>query len=124
MDIWFRTQAANARFGTLAKVRELMEHATFSNTNPNKMRALVAAYCMGNSVNFHDRSGDGYQFLADEVLRTDVLNPQLASRLITPLTRWKRYDERRQPLMLKALQRIQENKLSRDLYEVVNKSMV
>lgn len=124
MDIWFRTQAANARFGTLAKVRELMEHVTFSNTNPNKMRALVAAYCMGNSVNFHDRSGDGYQFLADEVLRTDALNPQLASRLITPLTRWKRYDERRQPLMLKALQRIQENKLSRDLYEVVNKSMV
>ncbi len=123
MDMWFSCQAGNARFGTLHKVRELMVHPRFDKKNPNKMRALVSAYCGRNLVNFHDISGAGYEFLADEVVRVDALNPQLASRLITPLTRWKRYDETRKGLMQKALQRIQSHDLSKDLFEVVSKLM-
>ncbi len=123
MDLWFRTQAANPRFGTLARVQDLMQHSAFDSKNPNKMRSLVAAYCMANSVNFHDISGASYRFLADEVLRIDALNPQLASRLITPLTRWKRYDSVRSGLMQQTLAHIQSHKLSKDLYEVVSKSI-
>ncbi|CAM3635872.1 aminopeptidase N [Parendozoicomonas haliclonae] len=123
MNMWFSTQVTDSRFGTLAKVRELMEHPGFDKKNPNKMRSLVSGYCSGNLVNFHNISGESYEFLADEVIRIDALNPQLASRLINPLTRWKRYDEKRRELMLAALKRIQQQDLSKDLFEVVSKSL-
>ena len=123
MDMWFSAQSGCTRTGTLSKVRALMEHKAFDKKNPNKMRSVVSVFCGRNLVNFHDASGSGYEFLADEVIRVDALNPQLASRLITPLTRWKRYDEGRKTLMQKAMKRIQSHDLSRDVFEVVSKSM-
>ena len=67
--------------------------------------------------------GSGYRFLADQVIELDRLNPQIASRLLMPLTRWKRYDERRQALMREQLERIQAEPLSKDSFEVVSKSL-
>ena len=122
MDMWFSSQAMSAST-KLEKVKTLMEHSSFDKKNPNKMRSVVSAFCMRNMVNFHDLSGSGYEFLADEVIRVDALNPQLASRLINPLTRWKRYDETRKELMQKALKRIQGQELSTDIFEVVSKSL-
>jgi aminopeptidase N len=75
-------------------------------------------------VNFHAENGDGYAFLREVVSQLDKLNPQVASRMVNPLTRWKRYDKDRQHLMQKQLQLLlQENKLSNDLYELVYKSL-
>ncbi|MCL6272094.1 aminopeptidase N [Sansalvadorimonas sp. 2012CJ34-2] len=122
IDMWFSTQAACHHNG-LEKVKELMQHKAFDKKNPNKMRSLVGAFCGRNLVNFHDKSGSGYEFLADEVIRIDALNPQLAARLINPLTRWKRYDEERRELMQKVLKRIQQHELSSDIFEVVSKSL-
>lgn len=36
----------------------------------------------------------------------NALNPQIASRLLVPLTRWRKYDEARQALMRGELERI------------------
>ncbi len=122
IDMWFSTQAGSSH-SALEQVKALMTHKSFDNKNPNKMRSVVSVFCMRNLVNFHDISGSGYQFLADEVIRMDALNPQLAARLITPLTRWKRYDETRRGLMQKELKRIQGQELSSDIFEVVSKSL-
>jgi aminopeptidase N len=51
---WFTVQATAARAGTLARVQELMQHPAFDIRNPNKVRALIGAFCGGNPVNFHD----------------------------------------------------------------------
>ena len=52
------------------------------------------------------------------------MNPQLASRLCVPLTRWKRFNETRQQLMKAELQRlISLPKLSKDVSELVEKSL-
>ncbi|WP_281646210.1 aminopeptidase N [Parendozoicomonas sp. Alg238-R29] len=123
MDMWFAAQAGSPRTGKLEKIKELMEHKAFDKKNPNKMRSVVSVFCGRNLVNFHDLSGSGYEFLADEVIRVDTLNPQLAARLINPMTRWKRYDEKRRELMQKALKRIQSHDLSADIFEVVSKSL-
>ena len=123
MDLWFSSQASCPRSGTLARVEALMAHPAFDGKNPNKMRALIAAFCDGNLVQFHDRSGAGYALLEREVVRADAFNPQLAARLVTPLTFWKRYDKERQQLMRATLERLQGKELSRDLFEVVNKSL-
>jgi aminopeptidase N len=75
-------------------------------------------------VGFHSESGEGYRVLSDYVILLNRSNPQIAARQLTPLTRWRKYDARRQELMKNELRRImaQEN-VSRDVYEVLSKSL-
>ena len=121
---WFSVQATSPLPGTLKTVQQLMQHEAFDFNNPNKLRALVGSFAMRNPINFHERSGAGYRFLADQVIELNKRNPQIASRLLSPLSKWKKYDENRQTLMCDQLRRIQsEPKLSKDVYEVVSKSL-
>ena len=123
MDQWFQVQASRPHPDALARVKALMEHNGFSLKNPNKVRSLIGVYCNQNRVNFHSLDGHSYRFLADVVLELDRMNPQIASRLITPLTRWQKFDEQRQQLMQAELKRIAEADLSKDLFEVVSKAL-
>ena len=124
MDQWFSVQAACPLPGGLERVQALMQHPAFSLRNPNKVRALLGAFANQNLVNFHRADGAGYHFLAEQILQLDALNPQIAARLLTPLTRWRKYDPARQALMRGQLERIlQADGLSADAYEVVSKSL-
>lgn len=121
---WFSVQAISPRPGTLDHVRQLMTHEAFDMRNPNKVRSLISAFCNSNAVNFHHVSGAGYQFLADQVIVLNLANPQIASRLLTPLTRWRKYNADRQRMMKAQLQRIADQpELSKDVFEVVSKSL-
>lgn len=125
VDQWFIVQAVCQLPGALAQVKSLLAHSDFDIRNPNKVRSLIGAFCAQNHIGFHDASGEGYEFLADQVLILDKLNPQIASRLLTPLTRWRKFDAKRQALMQAQLQRIKaEGELSKDLFEVVEKSTI
>ncbi|WP_327438431.1 aminopeptidase N [Pseudomonas donghuensis] len=124
MDQWFSVQAASTLPGGLARVKALMQHPAFTMKNPNKVRALVGAFAGQNLVNFHAGDGSGYRFLADLVIELNALNPQIASRQLAPLTRWRKYDSARQALMKAELERIlASGSLSSDVYEVVSKSL-
>ncbi|WP_459206175.1 aminopeptidase N [Pseudomonas sp. MLB6B] len=124
MDQWFSVQAASTQPGGLARVKALMQHPAFTLKNPNKVRALIGAFAGQNLVNFHAPDGSGYRFLADLVIELNALNPQIASRQLAPLTRWRKYDAARQALMKGELQRILDSgALSSDVYEVVSKSL-
>ncbi|WP_036591779.1 aminopeptidase N [Oceanospirillum maris] len=123
MDQWFQVQASRPHPDALARVKALMEHSAFSLKNPNKVRSLISVYCNQNRANFHSIDGLSYQFLADVVLTLDEMNPQIASRLITPLTRWQKMDGKRQKLMQAELQRVAAANLSKDLFEVVQKAL-
>ncbi len=120
---WFQVQALCPQPGNLERVRKLMEHSAFSMRNPNKVRALVGAFCSANPINFHRADGAGYQLLLDVVAELNAANPQIASRLLTPLTRWRRYGARSEQ-MRAALESIAGlPSLSKDVYEVVTKSL-
>lgn len=124
VDQWFATQALSTAPGALQRVQALTEHEAFDARNPNKLRSVVGAFCGQNPVGFHAADGSGYAFLADWVIRLNSSNPQIGARLLTPLTRWQRYDASRQAKMRAALERIAaEDDLSRDIYEVVSKSL-
>jgi aminopeptidase N len=124
VDQWFATQALSTAEGTLDRVRSLEEHEAFDPRNPNKIRALIGAFCNQNPVCFHAADGSGYAFLADWVIRLDGRNPAMAARLLTPLTRWQRFDSDRRAKMRAALERIGESgDLSPDVYEVVSKAL-
>jgi aminopeptidase N len=124
MDQWFSVQAGSTLPGGLQRVRELMEHPAFNIKNPNKVRALIGAFAGQNLINFHAADGSGYRFLADRVIQLNGFNPQIASRQLAPLTRWRKYDSARQALMKAELERIRNSgELSSDVFEVVSKSL-
>jgi aminopeptidase N len=122
---WFAVQATDPKPGTLNKVLALMEHPAFDIVNPNKVRSVVGVFCAQNSINFHAEDASGYKFLADQVIDLDKSNPQMASRLVSGLSKWGSYSKIRQVQMLEQLNRIMDSgDLSADVYEVVSKSLV
>ncbi len=124
LDKWFTIQATSTRTDTLDRVRGLAEHPDFNLANPNRVRALVGAFCSGNQVRFHAASGEGYVFLADHVLALDASNPQVASRMASVFNDWRRYDEERQAAIQTQLERIAaRDALSKDVYEIVNRAL-
>ncbi|WP_058534434.1 aminopeptidase N [Legionella saoudiensis] len=124
LDKWFAIQATSELPDALERVRKLLQHPDFSIKNPNKVRSVIGAFCMANPRNFHAPDGSGYQFLAEMLVTLDKLNPQVAARMASPFTRWQRYDKPRQLLMHQQLEQLAKQSLSRDLAEVVSKSLV
>jgi aminopeptidase N len=125
LDKWFAIQATSPFEATYDSVSALASHADFTLRNPNRVRSLIGAFGMRNPAGFHRADGKGYAFLADFIMELDKLNPQVSARLLTPLTQWRRYDVARQEMMRGQLQRILDSgECSKDVYEVVSKSLV
>jgi aminopeptidase N len=124
LDKWFMLQATIAEDATLERVMRLMEHRAFSMSNPNRVRSLVGSFAMLNQRQFNAPDGSGYDFLADIVLRTDELNPQLAARLLTSFSSWRMMEKTRQSHAKNALLRIAgKPNLSRDVGDIVARSL-
>ncbi|HXC26766.1 MAG TPA: aminopeptidase N [Stellaceae bacterium] len=124
VDKWCAIQARSSLPGTINAVKALTRHSAFTRSNPNRLRALVGTFSAANQLYFHDASGAGYAFLADEVLTLDPDNPQVAARMVQALGQWRRFDPARQALMKAQLQRIHDAKgLSTNTFEMVSKSL-
>jgi len=124
MNLWLQIQATNTQANGMQRVIELMDHKAFTMTNPNKIRSLIGAFASANHVNFHSQDGSGYRFLTEQILALNTVNPQVAARLVTPLTKWKKFPEPNRQLMQNALQDIaKEPNLVKDLQEIVSKSL-
>ena len=124
MDKWFILQATSPAQDALSKVRSLLKHRSFTMSNPNRVRSLIGAFASSNPAAFHAEDGSGYEFMVEMLTELNSRNPQVASRLIEPLIRLKRYDAKRQAKMRAALEQLKglEN-LSGDLYEKIAKAL-
>ena len=124
IDKWFTVQARDPSEGALGRVLALTAHPDFDATNPNRFRALVGAFAVGNPARFHDPSGAGYSFLADQILAVDGFNPMLAARLVDNLGGWQRYTPEQGALMKAQLERIAAHPgLSNNVQELATKSL-
>ena len=124
MNLWLQIQASAKLINGLDRVKALMAHPAFNINNPNKARSLLGAFCSSNLINFHRPDGSGYRFLQQQVTALNALNPQVAARLVTPLTRWKKLPEPNRGLMRDSLQKIAEHEgLVKDIQEIVTKSL-
>jgi aminopeptidase N len=124
MDKWFSLHATTHSDDILAKLTLLASHKQFNIRNPNKVRSLVGSFAFYNTEGFHAVDGSGYQFLSDYLIELDKINPQIASRLVTPLIQYKKYAAEHQHLMKVQLDRLLGVKaLSKDLFEKVSKSL-
>lgn len=121
---WFSLQAMSRSADTINNVKQLMKHADFDINNPNRVRALIGAFCVNNQVCFHDISGAGYKILGDIVLELNTVNPQIAARLLTTVRQWKKYTPDRRAQIQGQLERIANTEnLSPDVFEVVTKTL-
>ncbi len=124
MDKWFALQAGAPAGDVLDNVKSLLTHRSFSLGNPNRVRALIGTFSASNPAAFHASDGSGYRFLTEMLVELNTRNPQVASRLIEPLIRLKRYDQQRQALMRQSLETLKAlPKLSGDLYEKIAKAL-
>lgn len=124
MDKWFALHASWSKSDVFETIETLYQHPVFNIENPNRVRSIIGSFASLNSKQFHDISGRGYQALTEIVIKLNSINPQTASRLVTPLMSFKRYDETRQQLMREQLERLSKlPDLSTDLYEKVTQSL-
>lgn len=120
---WFALQAMSDVPGNVENVQALLNHPAFDLRNPNKVYSLIGGFC-GSPVNFHAKDGSGYQFLGEMVVQLDKINPQVASRMVSAFSRWRRYDETRQVLAKAQLEMIMSaNGLSENVFEIASKSL-
>ncbi len=123
IDKWFALQASDPSEDALQRVIGLTAHPDFDAKNPNRLRALVQSFA-ANQARFHDSSGAGYRFLADQVLAADEFNPMTAARLVQPLGDWARFAPALGSLMRAELTRIAAAPdLSKNVYELVTRAL-
>jgi aminopeptidase N len=124
IDKWFAVQARSPFADVLGRVVGLTAHPAFDPKTPNRFRALVSTFANANPFRFHDETGVGYRFLADQILRVDGYNPGLAARLVSSLGDFRRYREDLADLMRVELTRIAETPtLSKNVRELVSKTL-
>ncbi|WP_304637342.1 MULTISPECIES: aminopeptidase N [Pseudoalteromonas] len=124
MDKWFALQAMKDSATSISDIKALYDHPSFDFGNPNRVRALVGSFSHFNITQFHRADGKGYQLLGDLLVKLNDINPQNASRMLTPFMSWKRYDENRSAAMKAQLQRLSDlDGLSDDLFEKVEKAL-
>jgi aminopeptidase N len=120
---WLQLQALVPVPDTLERVQGLLPHPAFDLHNPNKVRALIGGFANGNPVAFHRADGAGYRLLADKVTQLNALNPQLAARILEPLTRWRKYRSRGEQMRAVLVELSALPGLSPDVFEVLQKSL-
>ena len=124
MDKWFSVVAIEDSEDIFTKLEELLSRSDFSLKNPNRARALIGSFAQGNPKYFHCSSGRGYQFLASQLKLLNEINPQVASRLITPLIQFKGFALEHQKLMRAELENLaQLPNLSKDLKEKLDAAL-
>ena len=124
MDKWFAIQASVNDESIFDNLSKLIAHPLFSLKNPNRARSLIGAFVNSNPRYFHCASGRGYQFLIDQLIKLNDINPQVASRLITPLIQFKSFDQDRQIMIKAKLEQLAKQEvLSKDLKEKLDAAL-
>lgn len=118
---WFAVQSGTKRENTLDKTKELLNNPSFNIKNPNIVRSLLGTF-MANLSHFHQKSGEGYSFIADQIIQLDSINPYLSSRLALGFQKYGRVDAMRKEIMKVHIERILSiDKISPNLYEIISK---
>ncbi len=122
VDKWFSLQASAKTLG-IHRVKQLLKHPAFDWKRPNRVYALLGGFFYGNMEHFHHASGSGYALLFETVAHLDSINPQVAARLLTALGSWHNWEAERRDLIQTGLATLGQQKLSKGVYEIVQKNI-
>ena len=120
---WLTVQATRPDPGCVEDIRALLDHEAFDWRNPNKLRALVGAFAGGNPIAFHRADGAGYRLMGEVIERVQASNPQIAARMLAPLTRWRRYEQGQQAMRAELERLAAIEPLPKDVFEVLSRAL-
>ena len=123
MDKWFSVQAMAVRSDLRERLLRLRVREDYDLRNPNRVRALAAAFAMNNPVAFHAEDGWGYRFLADLILKVDPLNPALSARLATAFESWRSFNAVRRTAAQAQLRRLADAGLSSNALDIIARAL-
>ena len=124
LDKWFSVQAMRPGSATVGQVKKLMKHPEFTLNNPNRLRALIGVFAIGNPSAFNAANGAGFRLMANAIIKLDRINPQVAARLLTSFRSFNLLDSKRRKHAEKALRSIQAQKeLSRDVADILTRTL-
>ncbi|KQP31196.1 aminopeptidase [Methylobacterium sp. Leaf104] len=124
LDKWLAIQAGIPEAGTPDRIRALQNHPAFSMTNPNRVRALIGSFSLGNPTQFNRPDGAGYALVAEAVLALDRTNPQVAARLLTAFGSWRMMEPGRREAAESTLLKIRAVAgLSRDVGDILDRTL-
>jgi len=118
LNRWFAVQASTPKINTLETVKKLLIHPKFDLLNPNRVRALLGAFC-NNMLAFHQE--EGYHLLADYVAKLDTVNPHMAARLVQAFESYKKMDAFRRAHAEQTLRDLLGKGLSAQTTELIQK---
>lgn len=118
VDQWFQVQAASGR---ISRIEGLLQHEYYSLANPNRARSVLGPFARSNPMAFHGEGG--YQLFADTVDQVEKLNPQLAARLVLPLTQFRQWQDSYRVQAQKQLERLAKSCKSKDMVEILSKAL-
>jgi len=122
VEQWLSMQSSAPNIGAV-DIENLMEHQAFDIKNPNKVRSVIAGFAV-NVESFHDETGQGYELVADMIGRLNAINPQIAARLVTIFSDWKRFEPKRRAMMESTLKTILATpNLSPDVFEMTERAL-
>ena len=123
LNTWFRAQALSSQDDTFTQVNKLFEHPSFSKKNPNHLRSLLSSFCHNNFEQFHNIKYSTYEFCRQKVLQIDNQNPLIAANILKSLIQWKKFEKNRKKIMKKELDYLNQQKLSNDVYEILQSAL-
>jgi aminopeptidase N len=125
IDKWFNAQALSRAPGAVDKIIALEQHPAFDLKNFSQSLQFYGGFFRQNRVAFHDRSGKGYEFLADRLLMIDRMGRSGSHYIMPQINQWRRYDTERQALMRSALERVASTPgISKGLRETVSRALL
>jgi aminopeptidase N len=108
VDKWLVLNASMPHGDALGRVKALLNHPAYDETNPNKVHNLIGSFIVSNPSAFHAKDGSGYKFLADSIIRINEINGKTATNLSKRFAQFGRYDSQRQALMIAEMKRVLE----------------
>lgn len=122
VEQWLSLQAS-APGAKPSDIEKLMQHTAFDLKNPNKVRSVIGGFAR-NTEAFHDEAGEGYQVVSKVIGQLNAINPQIAARLVTLFSDWKRFEPGRRAMMETALKNILATpNLSSDVFEMAQRAL-
>lgn len=124
LEKWFEMMASlNIDQEGLLFVKKLLQHEAFDYKNPNKLRSVLGTFQRENVILFHANDYSGYDFIADQITKIDKYNPQVAARLVLPMTQFKNFKKHRVDKIKSVLRNICNQNISNDLSEILEKAI-
>jgi len=124
LDKWFAVQASRPGSATISKIKSLMRHEDFTFNNPNRFRALLGVFSMGNITSFNAANGRGYELVAKSIAKLDIINPQVAARMLTAFRSYRSLEPNRRKLAETVLKELaKQPNISRDVSDILTRTL-